>query len=205
LNSFDNGDIRATVIIIMRQREGKPGGGKGPMLGERSFTLATNNDQTLFIFYGNRVDDVRIQDGVINTLQARMGTGGNNMPMVATIPIQDGREMEKNQNGIGIGVEGDPSYTLDKTGSQSVAIAYDEFNDTTSNTHHTLRAGTKQSTGVIMESVVRRLTPLECERLQGFPDDWTVSQSDSQRYKQMGNAVAVPVVEWILQNICDSV
>ena len=205
MNSFDNGDIRATVIIIMRQREGKPGGGKGPMLGERSFTLATNNDQTLFIFYGNRVDDVRIQDGVINTLQARMGTGGNNMPMVATIPIQDGREMEKNQNGIGIGVEGDPSYTLDKTGSQSVAIAYDEFNDTTSNTHHTLRAGTKQSTGVIMESVVRRLTPLECERLQGFPDDWTVSQSDSQRYKQMGNAVAVPVVEWILQNICDSV
>lgn len=142
LNSFDNGDIRATVIIIMRQREGKPGGGKGPMLGEKSFTLATNNDQTLFI-----------------------------------VPIQDGREMEKNQNGIGIGVEGDPSYTLDKTGSQSVA----------------------------MESIVRRLTPLECERLQGFPDDWTVTQSDSQRYKQMGNAVAVPVVEWVIQNICDIV
>ena len=203
LNSFDNGDIRATVII-MRQREGKPGGGKGPMLGEKSFTLATNNDQALFIFYGNRVDDVRLQGSVINTLQARMGTGGNNMPMVA-YPIQDGREMEKNQNGIGISVEGDPSYTLDKTGSQSVAIAYDEFNDTTNNTHHTLRAGTKQSTGVIMESIVRRLTPLECERLQGFPDDWTVTQSDSQRYKQMGNAVAVPVVEWVIQNICDIV
>lgn len=204
LNSFDNGDIRTTVIIVMRQREGKPGGGKGPMLGEKSFTLATNNDQTLFIFYGNRVDDIRIQDGVINTLQARMGTGGNNMPMIA-YPIQDGREMEKNQNGIGIGIEGDSSYTLDKTGSQSVAIAYDEFNDTTNNTHHTLRAGTKQSTGVIMESIVRRLTPLECERLQGFPDDWTVTQSDSQRYKQMGNAVAVPVVEWVIQNICDIV
>ena len=203
MNSFDNGDIRATVII-MRQREGKPGGGKGPMLGEKSFTLATNNDQTLFIFYGNRVDDVRLQGSVINTLQARMGTGGNNMPMVA-YSIQDGREMEKNQNGIGIGVEGDPSYTLDKTGSQSVAIAYDEFNDTTNNTHHTLRAGTKQSTGVIMKSIVRRLTPLECERLQGFPDDWTVTQSDSQRYKQMGNAVAVPVVEWVIQNICDIV
>ena len=104
-----------------------------------------------------------------------------------------------------IGIEGDSSYTLDKTGSQSVAIAYDEFNDTTNNTHHTLRAGTKQSTGVIMESIVRRLTPLECERLQGFPDDWTVTQSDSQRYKQMGNAVAVPVVEWVIQNICDIV
>ena len=48
---------------------------------------------------------------------------------------------------------------------------------------------------------VRRLTPVECERLQGFPDDWTAGQSDSARYKQMGNAVAVPVVEWIIQGI----
>jgi len=81
--------------------------------------------------------------------------------------------------------------------------AYDEYNDSIADTHHTLRAGTKQSTGVIMESNVRRLTPVECERLQGFPDDWTAGQSDSTRYKQMGNAVAVPVVEWIVQNIVD--
>ena len=92
---------------------------------------------TTIIFYGNRVDDVRLQGAVINTLQARMGTGGNNMPMVAK------------------------------------------------------------------ETNVRRLTPVECERLQGFPDDWTAGQSDSTRYKQMGNAVAVPVVEWIIQNIVD--
>jgi len=92
---------------------------------------------TVIIFYGNRVDDVRLQGAVINTLQARMGTGGNNMPMVAK------------------------------------------------------------------ETNVRRLTPIECERLQGFPDDWTAGQSDSTRYKQMGNAVAVPVVEWIVQNIVD--
>ena len=52
---------------------------------------------------------------------------------------------------------------------------------------------------------VRRLTPLECERLQGFPDGWTEGQSDTQRYKQMGNAVAVPVVEWIIGNICDTI
>ena len=50
---------------------------------------------------------------------------------------------------------------------------------------------------------IRRLTPVECERLQGFPDDWTAGQSDSHRYKQMGNAVAVPVVEWIVQGIVD--
>ena len=58
---------------------------------------------------------------------------------------------------------------------------------------------------LIIEEGVRRLTPLECERLQGFPDGWTEGQSDSQRYKQMGNAVAVPVVEWIIQGICDTV
>jgi site-specific DNA-cytosine methylase len=49
--------------------------------------------------------------------------------------------------------------------------------------------------------VVRRLTPVECERLQGFPDDWTSGQADSNRYKQMGNAVAVPVVEWIISRM----
>ena len=138
LNAFDNGDVRATTVIVVRMREGKPGGGKGPLMSEdRSLTLATANDQTLFVFYGNRVDDVRIQDGKINTLQARMGTGGNNMPMVAT-------------------------------------------------------------------TQVRRLTPLECERLQGFPDGWTEGQSDTHRYKQMGNAVAVPVVEWLIKGIVDT-
>jgi len=50
---------------------------------------------------------------------------------------------------------------------------------------------------------VRRLTPRECERLQGFPDDWTAGQPDSSRYRQMGNAVAVPVVEWILRRLVE--
>lgn len=45
--------------------------------------------------------------------------------------------------------------------------------------------------------IVRTLSPIECERLQGYPDDWTVGQSNSQRYKQLGNSVAVPVFEWV--------
>lgn len=46
---------------------------------------------------------------------------------------------------------------------------------------------------------VRRLTPLECERLQGFPDDWTLipGASDSKRYAAIGDAVTVPVARWI--------
>ena len=48
---------------------------------------------------------------------------------------------------------------------------------------------------------VRRLTPLECERLQGFPDGWTTGQADSPRYRKIGNAVPVPVAEWIGRRI----
>lgn len=173
LNAFDNGDTRATVIV----------------------------------FYGNRVDDIRVQGEVVNTLQARMGTGGGNMPLVA-MPIQDGREIEKKQNGLGVGGEGDPSYTLDQTGAQAVAIQgnmigrsdmagpqgkgySDEGDPMFSLTKTDIHA-------VATESIVRRLTPTECERLQGFPDGWTENQADTHRYKQMGNAVAVPVVEWII-------
>jgi DNA (cytosine-5)-methyltransferase 1 len=54
---------------------------------------------------------------------------------------------------------------------------------------------------VVSQGRVRRLMPIEMERLQGFPDDWTSGQADSNRYKQMGNAVAVPVVEWIISRM----
>ena len=56
---------------------------------------------------------------------------------------------------------------------------------------------------VLVTPRVRRLMPIECERLQGFPDNWTAGQADTPRYKQMGNAVAVPVVQWILRRITD--
>lgn len=88
---------------------------------------------------------------------------------VSVTPIQDAREIDKKQNGLGIGEEGAPAYTVDTISHQSVNVG----------------------------TTVRRLTPTECERLQGFPDEWTDDQSDSARYKQMGNAVTVNVVEWI--------
>lgn len=55
--------------------------------------------------------------------------------------------------------------------------------------------------GVAGRTGVRRLTPVECERLQGFPDGWTDGQADGPRYRQMGNAVSVPVAEWIGRQI----
>jgi DNA (cytosine-5)-methyltransferase 1 len=68
----------------------------------------------------------------------------------------------------------------------------------------TARTGNERSEAsfLIPTSVgVRRLMPLECERLQGFPDNWTAGQSDTVRYKQCGNAVAVTVAEWLGRRI----
>lgn len=62
------------------------------------------------------------------------------------------------------------------------------------------RSPTLDATGpatAIVDAAVRRLTPLECERLQGFPDGHTDGQSDSTRYRELGNAVCVPVAQWI--------
>ena len=54
---------------------------------------------------------------------------------------------------------------------------------------------------IVSQGRVRRLMPIEMERLQGFPDNWTDGQADSNRYKQMGNAVAVPVVQFIIDRM----
>ena len=65
------------------------------------------------------------------------------------------------------------------------------------------RWGTAKNETLLTEPSVRRLTPLECERLQGFPDYWTDIEGNSvtQRYRQLGNAVAVPVAEWIMKRV----
>lgn len=57
----------------------------------------------------------------------------------------------------------------------------------------------------VSASTVRRLTPVECERLQGFPDNWTAGQADSHRYKQMGNAVSVPVANYVAFLVNDAI
>ncbi|WP_418386552.1 DNA cytosine methyltransferase, partial [Akkermansia sp.] len=76
----------------------------------------------------------------------------------------------------------------------------------TENTSYTLTASTVH--GISARGFVRRLMPVECERLQGFPDDWTrvekkpgTDYSDSYRYKAIGNSMAVPVIRWIGQQI----
>jgi len=85
------------------------------------------------------------------------------------------------------------------TGGGNVpAIAFHRKQDPISGSISPALGVSTEGMGVMENQTVRRLTPKECERLQGFPDDWTADQADSNRYKQMGNAVAVPVVQWIV-------
>jgi DNA (cytosine-5)-methyltransferase 1 len=65
----------------------------------------------------------------------------------------------------------------------------------------TLGTTSQRDFGLMEGTRLRRLTPLECERLQGFPDNWTAGHSDTQRYKMCGNAVTVPVVEYLVQEL----
>lgn len=149
-------------------------------------------------FYANRTENLRIQGDVINTLTARMGTGGGNTPMVHAIQnTVIGRKDTSGPQGKGYGNEEDPMFTLDTTSPH--AIAFHMTQTPVSGEISPTIGSSPGGMGMINRSVVRRLTPIECERLQGFPDNWTEGQADSHRYKQLGNAVAVPVVEWIIR------
>jgi DNA (cytosine-5)-methyltransferase 1 len=244
LNSFDMGDTRSTTAIVTNEVVKDP-------VGTLQARVAATNHESIrdghaiitetHLLDGTRVNDVRIYEPPVQTLQARMGTGGNNVPMLAfdtqfgsnanvfedrsptlkasqqspsvAYPIDARnalRDPEKydaqNRQGLGIGADGDPMATL--TSAHVNAVAYDEYNDSINETHHALRAGTKQSTGVLEPTMaVRRLTPLECERLMGWPDDHTrwkadgTEQADTHRYKQCGNGVASPVAQWIATHI----
>ena len=162
---------------------------------------------------GTRIDDVRVyEDGIVRTIRARMGTGGGNTPTVAVPTLSF-----DTQFGSNAGVFEDQSPTL-KSSQQSPSVlqeplVYDGYNQTISaeGIHRSLRIGRDSSDFIAQEEnkseevspryAIRRLTPLECERLMGWPDNWTDGQSDSHRYKQCGNGVASPVAEWIGEQI----
>jgi site-specific DNA-cytosine methylase len=65
----------------------------------------------------------------------------------------------------------------------------------------TLTSFIEKTQALEVDMKIRKLTPLECERLQGFPDNWTKGVSDTQRYRQMGNAVTVDVVEYLAKHL----
>jgi DNA (cytosine-5)-methyltransferase 1 len=149
---------------------------------------------TVLIIDGTRVDDVRVyENGIVPTVISRWGTGGGNVPMIFS-----------HTQGLDIQASETNSPTLRTGGAGMAVLAFDLYNQQVTEKNQTLSSAASDAshTGTIWEgSIVRRLTPTECERLQGFPDGWTDGQADSNRYKQMGNAVAVPVVQWIIDRM----
>jgi len=92
------------------------------------------------------------------------------------------------------------AYNIVPESGQGADLRASEIDTATAITA-TYAKGHDRGVRIVQPNAVRRLTPLECERLQGFPDNWTEGRSDTQRYRQMGNAVAVPVAEWIMKRI----
>ena len=130
---------------------------------------------------------------VSSTLSARAGTGGNNLPLVGQempedpfcAPATADRPMAFSRQRV-------DKFALDDVASTESARQYKDATDLI------LQPGKKNR-----PQLIRHLTPLECERLQGFPDCWTKKSgaSDSGRYKALGNSVAIPCVEFIMRGI----
>ena len=152
---------------------------------------------------------------VAPTMSARYGTGGNNVPLVEqdsnAICIAGNIVDRQPQNGgNGLGCQDDLAYTLTATDRHAVFSRQrvDAFRQNNVASTQSARQY-KDATDLICQQaeayayLIRRLTPLECERLQGFPDGWTdiPDASDSARYKALGNSVAIPCVEFIISRI----
>ena len=125
-------------------------------------------------------------------MTARYGTGGNSIPIVSQEPESfcisgNAIDREPLNGGNGLGCQADTCYTLDTSDRHAVFS----------------RQRVDMLRPDALKPLIRRLTPLECERLQGYPDGWTdiPGASDSARYKALGNSVAIPCVEFVLRGI----
>lgn len=153
------------------------------------------------------------EDGVCQTLTARMGTGGGNVPMVVT--TEDVESFA--ESGFATYVEGDVatlrasggtygggSETLISTSKDSTyTMTTGSFMSVSENVASTLMSRDYKGAQVVVKpkSIVRRLTPIECTRLQGFPDGWCDGESDANQYKALGNSVALPCVDYIMRGV----
>jgi DNA (cytosine-5)-methyltransferase 1 len=138
-----------------------------------------------------RDEGARIEAGEIGepAFTLRTPGGGSSYPMIAHALTAEGADAS--EDGTGRGTPLVPMAFNPQTGGD-MRIGYGDLPTAIT---------TNQITAVQLETAVRRLVPLECERLQGFPDNWTAGQKDAPRYRQMGNAVAVPVIEWVTRRL----
>ena len=161
--------------------------------------------------YENHAQDSRIKEvDVCPTVAAKWGMGGGNVPLAMQGNLI-GRDAG-GQQGIGVS-DSNTMYTLTKTDVHAVAFAQQPIpeyyahqycQDRVYSTEGITPAlNCSQAHKFRFNMAVRRLTPVECERLQGFPDNYTniPKAPDGNRYKALGNSMAVPVMRWIGERI----
>ena len=220
LKAGGSGNSMPTVLCINDQ-----GGERMDVTVDKTATLRAQMDNHQPLIFESHGMDARYRQmgSVAPAMSARCGTGGNNVPLVGeqvyclagnTID----RELENGGNGIGY--QENVAYTL--TGFDRHAVFRRQRVDafTTDEIAGTQSARqSKDATDLILHTcelmgdkdlpilLIRRLTPLECERLQGFPDGWTdiPGASDSARYKALGNSVAIPCVDFVMKCMADAI
>ena len=120
-------------------------------------------------------------------------------------------DRQPQNGGNGIGYQENIAYTLTATDHHAVFsrqrvdkfAPHDVVSTESARQYKDATDLVLQAAAVGQQLLIRRLTPLECERLQGFPDGWTAlpGASDSARYRALGNSVAIPCVEFIMRGI----
>ena len=134
---------------------------------------------------------------VAPTLSARAGTGGNNLPLVEMFSRQRVDVFQAND------VASTESARQHKDATD--LIYQETVGALTTSDSKGPNAQYVSQDKLVVEGplLIRRLTPRECERLQGFPDDWTdlPGAADAPRYKSLGNSVAIPCVEYLMRGM----
>ena len=216
-----SGNSMPTVLCINDQ-----GGERMDVTVDKTVTLRAQMDNHQPLVFESHGMDARYRQmgSVAPAMSARYGTGGNNVPLVGEQVFcitGNAIDREPENGGNGIGYQENVSYTLTgfdrhavcsvsevvgalcKGDEKGAGSQYVEQGKCVVDLYTCEPAGDKD----LPILLIRRLTPLECERLQGFPDGWTdiPGASDSARYKALGNSVAIPCVDFVMKCMADAI
>lgn len=212
LKGSPSGNCMPSVMCLHDQ-----GGQRMDVCENMTGTLRASEKGHQPLVYENHGVDARIRESgeVSPTVTARYGTGGGNTPLVQEDSdvyciVGNIIDRQPENGGNGCGYQENLAYTITTCDRHAVYARQrvDEFrNDDIASTQSARQA--KDATDLVVEpdrqyaQLIRRLTPWECELLQGFPLDWTdiPSASDSARYRALGNSIPVPCVEFIMKSL----
>ena len=212
LKGSPSGNCMPSVMCLHDQ-----GGQRMDVCENMTGTLRANEKGHQPLVYENHGVDARIRESseISPTVTARFGTGGGNTPLVQEpnevyCIVGNIIDRQPENGGNGCGYQENLAYTITTCDRHAVYARQrvDEFrNDDIASTQSARQA--KDATDLVVEpdrqyaKLIRRLTPGECELLQGFPPGWTdiPSASDSARYRALGNSIPVPCVEFIMKSL----